>query len=114
MFSARNRVFARSLIAVTSWPKIVDLALVGVEDAGDDREQRRLAAARRADEQRHLPRVDVPVDPAQGLHPLLARAEVLGHAPDPDRDLVRRRGRRADASSDGRCEHRWRSLARPE
>ena len=47
-----------------SLPKIDDLALVGVEDPGDHREQRRLAAARGPDDQRHLAGVDVQSIPA--------------------------------------------------
>ena len=83
---------ARSLIARDVVAEDRHLALVGVEDAGDHREQRRLAAARGADDQRHLARVDVQSTPAQRLDALVAGAEVLGQPADPDGDLDRRIG----------------------
>ena len=51
----------------------VDLALIAIEDSGDDRQERRLSAARRTDDQRHLARVDVPVDTAATPGPAARR-----------------------------------------
>ncbi len=64
------------------------LAFVGVEDAGDHREQRGLAAARGPDDQRHLAGVDVQIDPRQRLDALISGPEVLGQPPDPDGDAT--------------------------
>ena len=91
MFSARNRVLRAVAHRRDVAAEDRHLALVGVEDAGDHREQRRLAAARGADDQRHLPGVDVPVDARERLDPLVARAEVLGQPADPDGDAGGRR-----------------------
>ena len=63
-----------------------DAALVGVEDAGDDGEERGFAAAGGADDHGHLAGVDVPVDAAEGHDFLLSVAESFGDVADVDGD----------------------------
>ena len=90
MFLARTWSARGRSSSSISLAEDLDRPPVAVENAGDDRQQRRLAAARRADDQRHLAGVDVPVDAAQRLDPLLAAAEMLGQPADPHRDRRRR------------------------
>ena len=57
-----------------------DVAGSGLEQSCDDRYQRRLAAARRADQQRDLSRGDLDVDSMEHLHPRVPRTEDLRDA----------------------------------
>ena len=57
-----------------------DLAVVGGVEAGDEVEQRRLAAARRAHDRDELAGAEVEVDAAQGPHRRELRLERLAHA----------------------------------
>src|SRR5262249_47752548 len=56
-----------------------------VEQAGDDRDERRLAAAGRPDQQRDAPGHRLQVDAAQRLRARFALAKLLGDAPAADR-----------------------------
>ena len=56
----------------------VDLAVVGTDDAGEDREQRRLAGAVGADHGQQLARPGAEVDPAQRLAVAVALDEPAG------------------------------------
>src|SRR5205814_4489806 len=55
----------------------LELAGAAVEQPGDDREQRRLAAAARPDQHRQLPHADLEIHAAQGVDSRFARAEPL-------------------------------------
>ncbi len=87
----------------------LDIARVAVEDPGDDRQERRLAAARGADDQRHLTGVHVPIQASQRMDPLFATAEMLGEPANPYRD---RRGRNRVSALHHviDCRHRRRGL----
>src|SRR5262249_54074338 len=85
-----------------------DLARAGIEQAGDDRNQGRLAATRRADQQRHLPGVHLHVDPPQGPGHRIAGAEAPGDTPTAHRPGPRpgwRRGVGGQHQFDGWHEH---------
>jgi hypothetical protein len=65
--------------------KDVDVASAWVEQAGDDGDQRRFAAARRADQERHLAGGHLQVHPAHGLHAGVSLPELLPKAAADDR-----------------------------
>ena len=88
MWPRRKAVFADCRIARTSLPSTRALAVVGIENGGDHRDQRRLAAAARADQHHQLAAADIEVDAAQRHHPRGTGAERAGDAAQPHRQFV--------------------------
>ncbi len=113
MFLARNRVSARSLIVVTSLPKMLTVPLSPLRMPAITDSKVVLPQPDGPTIRRHLTGVDVPVDPAQGLHALLATAEMLGQTTNPHRDRPRRfvvLGRRLRSSIVSSVELTWPSI----
>ena len=79
-FLRRNSTRSASVQLVHRPAEDPELAARALEQAGDDRDQRRLAAAARSDQEAQLPEARLEVDAAQRLDAGLALAEVLRHA----------------------------------
>src|SRR5262249_39576322 len=70
----------------------VELTLVGVEQPGDDRQERGLPAAARGNQVRHLAKRNVEVDPTEHERLRPAIAELLANASTVHSDVAIRRG----------------------
>ena len=96
-------------MCVTSWPPIKMRARVGLLEAGDHAQRRRLAAARRAEQRQQLARLDVEADVAHGV-------DLALHACGRSAWRRRRAGCRSDrpcaSASRGSCGLRRRPPAR--
>ena len=92
---------ARSLIVVSSLPKILTVPLSPSRMPAITDSKVVLPQPDGPTIKRHLAGIDIPVDPAQCLDALLATAEMLGQATNPHRDRLRglRRRRRHRRSS---------------
>ena len=76
-FRRRNRMRCFVAIRAGAFSEHLQIAFAGVQEARNDRNQRRLAATRRADQHRQFAHRDIQIEPAQRLNARVALPEPL-------------------------------------